>query len=360
MAIRRESHHLGLKLCVTGQHQRMLRQVLDFFHISPDHDLRIMRAMQDPADVTARCLHRLRSVLLEEKPNLVLVQGDTTTTFAAALSSYYLKIPVAHVEAGLRTNDKLRPHPEELNRKLTTALSDLHFAPTESARQNLLAEGVRSDAVFVTGNTVVDTLFMALEMIGTSPTPQIQRTKKLYRSLCGDGEKELVLVTGHRRENLGPRLKNICLAVKEIAQKNPDVQVVYPVHLNPEVRHVVKKWMSGVRNVHLLGPLDYGSFVFLMKQSYLILTDSGGVQEEAPTLRKPVLLMRDTTERPEAVEVGAVKLVGADRDRIVRETQNLLDDEDKYAGMSKGINPFGDGKASARIVEVLKRWSSSP
>jgi UDP-N-acetylglucosamine 2-epimerase (non-hydrolysing) len=205
-AIRRESRRFRLRLWVTGQHQRMLRQVLDFFDMSPDHDLKIMRAMQDPFDVTARCLHRLRAVLLQEKPDLVMVQGDTTTTFAAALSSYYLKIPVAHVEAGLRTNDKFRPHPEELNRKLTTALSDLHFAPTESAWQNLLAEGVRPNAIFVTGNTVVDALLMAIERIDASPSAQIRRTQRLYRSLCGDGERRLLLVTGHRRENLGPRL----------------------------------------------------------------------------------------------------------------------------------------------------------
>ncbi len=358
-AIRREKRWFRLVVCVTGQHRRMLRQVLEFFEISPDHDLRIMRTMQDPFDVSSRCLRRMRDVLREEKPDLVLVQGDTTTTFAAALSSYYLKIPVAHVEAGLRTNDKFHPHPEELNRKLTTSLSDIHFAPTESARKNLLAEGVHSSEIFVTGNTVVDALLMAMSMIESSPSRQVEKTKKFCRSICGDGRKRLILVTGHRRENLGARLESICLAVKEISARNPDTQIVYPVHLNPDVRRSVERVMSGVRNVHLLRPLDYGSFVYLMSQSYIILTDSGGIQEEAPTLRKPVLLMRDTTERPEALEVGAVELVGADTSRIVRETQKLLDDENEYARMARGMNPFGDGKASGRIVEVLKNWGGA-
>jgi len=296
-------------------------------------------------------------ILLDEKPDLVLVQGDTTTTFAAALSSYYLKIPVAHVEAGLRTNDRFHPHPEELNRKLTASLSDLHFAPTDSARRNLLAEGIPAETIFVTGNTVVDALLMAMESIETNPSPLVEKTKSFCQSLCGEGEKKLVLVTGHRRENLGARLKEICLGVKEIAAKNPHVEVVYPLHLNPQVRRNVKRLMGGIGNVHLLGPLDYGSFVLLMRRAYLILTDSGGIQEEAPTLRKPVLLLRDTTERPEGLEAGAVKLVGADRRRIVRETQKLLRDEKEYGRMTRGINPFGDGRACARIVEILKRWS---
>ncbi len=356
-AIRREKRRFRLVVCVTGQHRRMLKQVLEFFEIRPDHDLRIMRAMQDPFGVTARCLRRMCPILLDEKPDLVLVQGDTTTTFAAALSSYYLKIPVAHVEAGLRTNDRFHPHPEELNRKLTASLSDLHFAPTESARRNLLAEGIPAEAVFVTGNTVVDALLMAMESIETNPSPLVEKTESFCESLCGEGEKKLVLVTGHRRENLGARLKEICLAVKEIAAKNPNVEVVYPLHLNPEVRRNVKRLMGGIGNVHLLEPLDYGSFVLLMRRAYLILTDSGGIQEEAPTLRKPVLLLRDTTERPEALEVGAVKLVGADRRKIVPETQRLLRDEKEYGRMTRGINPFGDGRACARIVEVLKKWS---
>ena len=356
-AIRREKRRFRVVVCVTGQHRRMLKQVLEFFEIRPDHDLRIMRAMQDPFGVTARCLQRMCPILLDERPDLVLVQGDTTTTFAAALSSYYLKIPVAHVEAGLRTNDRFHPHPEELNRKLTALLSDLHFAPTESARRNLLAEGIPAEAVFVTGNTVVDALLMAMESIETNPSPLVEKTESFCESLCGEGEKKLVLVTGHRRENLGARLKEICLAVKEIAAKNPNVEVVYPLHLNPEVRRNVKRLMGGIGNVHLLEPLDYGSFVLLMRRAYLILTDSGGIQEEAPTLRKPVLLLRDTTERPEALEVGAVKLVGADRSKIVRETQKLLRDEKEYGRMTRGINPFGDGRACARIVEVLKKWS---
>ncbi len=357
-AVREERSRFRVVVCVTGQHRRMLKQALEFFDIRPDYDLRIMRAMQHPFGVTARCLRRMRPVLIEVKPDLVLVQGDTTTTFAAALSSYYLKIPVAHVEAGLRTNDKLHPHPEELNRRLTASLCDLHFAPTESARRNLQAEGIPAETISVTGNTVVDALVTAMKNIESNPGPCVQRTKKFYQGLCGDGEKKLVLITGHRRENLGARLKEICLAVREVAAKNPHVELVYPLHLNPAVRRCVRRFVSGVRNVHLLGPLDYGSFVFLMKRAYLILTDSGGIQEEAPTLRKPVLLLRDTTERPEAVDVGAVRLVGAERRKIVRETQKLLDDEKEYAKMSRGINPFGDGKASSRIVEILKSWDA--
>ncbi len=353
-AIRRERRRFRLKVCVSGQHHRMLQQVLEFFGISPDRDLKIMRPGQDLFGVTARCLRGMGSVLLSEKPDLVIVQGDTTTTFATALSSYYLRIPVAHVEAGLRTYDKFHPYPEELNRRLTTSLSDLHFAPTEAARRNLLAEGISPETIFVTGNTVVDALLLGLKIIETSPSPLVERTKKLYRRFCGDGEKRLILITGHRRENFGVRLKNICLAARDIAARNPDVEIVYPVHLNPHVRRSANEFLSGIPNVHLLKPLDYGSFLFLMKESYIILTDSGGIQEEAPTLRKPVLVMRDTTERPEAVEVGAVRVVGADRKRIVREAEKLLGDEIEYARMSRGINPFGDGKAAERIVDVLK------
>jgi UDP-N-acetylglucosamine 2-epimerase (non-hydrolysing) len=358
-AIRRERRQFRLSVCVTGQHRGMLKQVLDFFDIRPDHDLKIMRTQQDPFDITAACVRRMRPVLLEEKPDLVVVQGDTTTTFAAALSSYYLKIPVAHVEAGLRTRDKFHPHPEELSRKMTTCLSDIHFAPTKPARENLLKEGVPSESIFITGNTVVDALLMALEVIESSGSPQIEKTKAFCRSILGDGEKRLILITGHRRENLGERLKNICLAVKEIASRNPDLQLVYPVHLNPEVRKSVAQWMGGVPNVHLLRPLDYGCFVFMMSRCYLILTDSGGIQEEAPTLKKPVLLMRDATERPEAVKAGAVRLVGADRGRIVREAQRLLDDEEEYARMTTGRNPFGDGQACIRILDVLRKGSVS-
>lgn len=332
-------------VCVTAQHREMLDQVLDTFAVRPDHDLDIMRPGQDLFDVTARCLAELKPVLEKERPDWVIVQGDTTTVFAAALASFYLGIRVAHVEAGLRTYDKRRPFPEEINRRLTSPLADLHFAPTESARGNLLAEGVPESAIHVTGNTVVDALFYVRDQYrGRWPQPPGMRPIP--------AGKRLVLVTGHRRESFGEGFELICRALRRIAERS-DVEVVYPVHLNPNVQGPVFRILGNLPNVQLIEPLSYVPFVGLMEASYLILTDSGGIQEEGPSLGKPVLVMREVTERPEAVEAGTVKLVGTDVHKIVGEAFNLLDNPAAYERMSRAHNPYGDGQASRRIAQVL-------
>ena len=343
-----EKHQIDSKICVTAQHRSMLDQVLDFFGIQPDYDLNLMRDNQSLFDITINALGALERVLTQEKPNVVLVQGDTTTTFVGSLAAYYLKIKVGHIEAGLRTWDKFNPFPEENNRRLTDVLSDIHFAPTESAKENLLKEGIDESNIFVTGNTGIDTLLMTLE-----------RLKKIGdRVLNGKfnfSDKKLILVTCHRRESFGSALENICTALKQIAEENEQVEIVYPVHLNPNVRGIVNKHLKGIDRIHLIEPLEYASFVWLMNKAYLILTDSGGVQEEAPSLGKPVLVLREKTERREAIEAGTAKLVGTQCESIFYETQKLLHDKDEYEKMAKVANPYGDGQASVRIVEILER-----
>ena len=332
-------------ICVTAQHRDMLDQVMECFNVRPDHDLDIMSPGQDLFHITSRSLDRLKDVLIQEKPDWVMVQGDTTTTFTGALASFYLQIPVAHVEAGLRTYNKYSPFPEEINRRLTTHLSQIHFAPTPKARDNLLKEGVNPDDIRVTGNTSIDAL---LSVAG--------RDFDFASHGLGflDPARKIIVITAHRRESFGEPFLRLCRALKTIAIRFPEARLVYPVHLNPNVRGPVYEILSGQENIHLLEPLDYEPFVHLMAKSYMILTDSGGIQEEAPSLHKPVLVMRDTTERPEAVDAGTAKLVGTDEERIVEETSRLLSDEKAYREMSSRENPFGDGRASRRIADALE------
>ncbi len=342
-------------VCVTAQHRHMLDQVLNLFKIKPDYDLNLMKPGQDLTDITTGVLSGLRPVLKQLKPNLILAQGDTTTVFAASLAAFYEKIPMGHVEAGLRTGNVFSPWPEEMNRKLATAIARLHFAPTPQAKVNLLREGVPSKNIFVTGNTVIDALLEVVKRLHKNPSLNkllAQRFPYL------DSKRKLILVTGHRRENFGKGFEDICRALGELAQRE-DVQIVYPVHLNPNVQEPVKRILSSHKRVHLVEPQDYLPFVFLMSRAYLILTDSGGVQEEAPSLGKPVLVMRDTTERPEAVEAGTVILVGTDRRKIAKETQRLLDEPRRYQKMARAHNPYGDGHASERIIEQILRFGAS-
>lgn len=340
-------------VCVTAQHRQMLDQVLRLFEITPEHDLDVMKPGQDLYDITSNILLGLRPVLAAERPDWVLVHGDTTTTLATTLAAYYSRIPVAHIEAGLRTGDKYAPFPEEMNRKITGAVADLHFAPTTASEANLLAEGVPAAAIHVTGNTVIDALLAVVDKLKTSATLQTELAER-FRFL--DAHKRLILVTGHRRENFGEGFQNICHALADVAERHPEVEILYPVHLNPNVRQPVQDILAarGLSNVHLIEPVDYLPFVYLMNRSHLIITDSGGVQEEAPSLGKPVLVMRETTERPEAVAAGTVKLVGTAREAIVRECERLLTDAQAYQVMSRAHNPYGDGKAVARIVHTLQ------
>ena len=338
------------RLCVTGQHREMLDAALAAFHLRPDFDLHIMKPGQQLADIASATLTGLGSVLDAFKPDRVLVQGDTTTTLAAAIAAFYRRIRVGHVEAGLRTGDLGAPFPEEGNRKLTTGISDLHFAPTVTSRQNLLNEGVPADRIFVTGNTVIDALLMMRERLDTDRELRIALDAR-YAWLRP--ESRLILVTGHRRENFGAGFENICHALAQLAARFPDCQILYPVHLNPNVREPVYRILGNIPNVRLDEPADYQPFVYLMNRSTLIITDSGGVQEEAPSLGKPVLVMREVTERPEAVQAGTVRLVGTDTDRIVAEATRLLSDPVAYHEMSRAINPYGDGRATERIVEIL-------
>ena len=336
-------------VCVTAQHRQMLDQVLNLFDIRVDFDLDIMKPGQDLYDVTCDVLLGIRSVLQSERPDMVLVHGDTTTTFSASLAAYYQQIPVGHVEAGLRTGDIYSPWPEEMNRRLVGSIAAIHFAPTEIARRNLLAEGVPDRRIHVTGNTAIDALTQVIRRIDQDQVLE-RRLSSQFPFL--DPAKKLILVTGHRRENFGCGLENICQALLELGGR-PDLQIVYPVHLNPRVQEPVRRILSESANVFLLEPLDYLPFVYLMSKSHLIVTDSGGVQDEAPSLGKPVLLTRETTERPEAVEAGTVKLVGTDRAKIVKEAEFLLDDAPGYLRVSKAYSPYGDGKASARIASAL-------
>ncbi|WP_137905437.1 non-hydrolyzing UDP-N-acetylglucosamine 2-epimerase [Chryseobacterium sp. 2VB] len=344
-----KSDDFEAKVCVTAQHREMLDQVLDFFEIKPDYDLNLMKPNQNLYTLTADIITGLRPILEEFKPDFVYVHGDTTTTMAASIASFYAGAKVCHVEAGLRTHNKRSPFPEEINRQVAGRISDYHFAPTEQSKQNLLNENIKNENILVTGNTVIDALLDSTERVSTlSDNNEIDYLKSIV-----DSSKRLILVTGHRRENHGEGFINICEALKEIAINNPDVQVIYPVHLNPNVKEPVYKILSGIDNIHLISPLAYPAFVWLMNKSYMIITDSGGVQEEAPSLGKPVLVMRDTTERPEAVDAGTVILVGTDKNKIVSETQSLLDNGERYQSMSELHNPYGDGKACKRIVDFI-------
>jgi UDP-N-acetylglucosamine 2-epimerase (non-hydrolysing) len=354
------SEAIQVKVAVTAQHRRMLDQVLDIFGIHPDFDLDIMSPNQDLFDITSRALIGLKEVLLQEQPDLVLVHGDTTTTFAAALAAFYLQIPVGHVEAGLRTRDKHRPFPEEINRQLAGVLTDFHFAPTPWARDNLLAEGVAPERIWVTGNTVIDALHIIAGRVEAEKACWQNYFKREYQlSLNG---KRLILVTGHRRENFGPGFESICWALRDVVEAFADVVVVYPVHLNPNVQQPVSQILAPVCDsphegrqgrLFLLPPLDYVPFVHLLSQSYVVLTDSGGIQEEAPALGKPVLVMRDVTERPEGVWAKTVKLVGTDRAKIFQEIQELLEVPVSYQTMAQARNPYGDGQAAQRIEEII-------
>lgn len=344
------------KIAVTAQHREMLDQVLDLFDITPDYDLNLMKEGQDLYDITSKVLLGLRDVLKEFKPDLVLVHGDTATTFAATLSAFYQQIPVGHIEAGLRTGDMNSPWPEEANRVLTSKLAKYHFAPTARNKNALIKESILEENILVTGNTVVDALQLVVKKISES----VELREVISETLISAGlkikpdQQRYVLVTGHRRENFGGGFENICSALRDLAIANPDIHFVYPVHLNPNVQEPVKRLLGEVNNVHLISPLGYEPFVYLMQKSYLVLTDSGGVQEEAPGLGKPVLVMRDTTERPEAVEAGTVKLLGTDVDSIRNAVQELLNDDLLYKKMSRAHNPYGDGRASERVVKYLK------
>ncbi|HRK65974.1 MAG TPA: UDP-N-acetylglucosamine 2-epimerase (non-hydrolyzing) [Hyphomonas sp.] len=339
-------------VCVTAQHREMLDQVLRIFGIVPDYDLNLMRQAQTLTQVTTGALEGLKPVFDHFRPDMVLVHGDTTTTLAASLAAYYQRIPVGHVEAGLRTGNIYAPWPEEMNRKVATAVAQLHFAPTALSRQNLINEGVSPESVFVTGNTVIDALLDAREILAADQSIRVQ----LNSELGLNPSRRMVLVTGHRRENFGDGFERICRALRKLAER-PDVEIVYPVHLNPQVQAPVMGHLGGLPNVKLIAPQEYLQFVCLMECSSIILTDSGGIQEEAPSLGKPILVMRDTTERPEAVEAGTVKLVGTREDRIVGETVELLDSPDAYQRMAAANNPYGDGQASVRILDALLKWS---
>ena len=337
------------ELCITAQHREMLDSVLRLFDLKPDYDLDVMTPEQDLTDVTGAVLNGMRGVLAEAKPDRVLVQGDTTTVLATALAAFYAGIPVGHVEAGLRTGDMSAPWPEEMNRRLADALSDRHYAPTETARKRLIDEGLPDPGIVVTGNTVIDALLHVVRRLDSDP---VLRTEASARIPLPEGGRRLILVTGHRRESFGAGFEAICRAIAQISTRD-DVEIVYPVHLNPRVREPVFRHLADLPNVHLIEPLDYLAFVHLMNEAYLILTDSGGIQEEAPSLGKPVLVMRDTTERPEAVAAGTVRLVGTDAERITTETARLLDEQNTYAAMARVHHPYGDGRASKRILEDL-------
>lgn len=341
------SNKYRLVVCATAQHREMLDQVLNIFSIKPDYDLNIMEENQSLFDVTNGALPKIKIVLEKEKPDLVLVQGDTVTALIAALAAFYLRIKVGHIEAGLRTFDIYKPFPEEMNRKLISNLTTLHFAPTEKNKENLLRENISEDRIFVTGNTVIDALLMAVR--NKYEFGNIPEFKKI------NFNKKIILITAHRRENFGVNIRNICYALKEIAKKNKNIEIIYPVHANPNIKNVVNKILNNAERIHLLKPLGYYEFVHLMNKSYLILTDSGGIQEEGPSLCKPVLVLREKTERPEAIEAGTAKLVGVNKEKIVSSVQLLLDNSKEYELMAKTTNPYGDGNASKRIVELIRK-----
>ena len=354
--LKKYKNDFELKICVTGQHRKMLDQFLTIFNIQPDFDLDIMKIDQDLFDITSNILISIKAVLEYFKPDIVLAQGDTTTTLSASLAAFYKKIPIGHIEAGLRTNNVYSPWPEEMNRQLTDRISKYLFVPTQISKDNLVKENIDEKSIIITGNTIIDSLYW---MIG-----KIRSDRELQRRLGENLDKQgykisrngrrIILVTGHRRENFGEGFLNICHAIKDIAINNSKVDIIYPVHLNPNVRKPVNDILSGIYNIYLIEPLDYETFVYLMNKSYIILTDSGGIQEEAPSLGKPVLVMRNTTERPEAVEAGTVKLVGTNKETIIKETNNLLYNCEIYNNMSKAHNPYGDGLASKRIINYLR------
>jgi len=351
----KDTTNFEVKVCVTAQHREMLDQVLELFEIIPDYDLNLMKPGQDLYDITSNVLLGMKGVLSDFNPDIVLVHGDTTTTSATSLAAFYQQIKLGHVEAGLRTHDIYSPFPEEVNRQITGILANYHFAPTVTSQDNLLDENKDSQNILVTGNTVIDALFFALDKIKNDKELEL----KIKNQILDFGyeiqeTKKIILVTGHRRENHGQGFINICEALKSIAKKNPTFDIVYPVHLNPNVQKPVKEILSDISNIYLIEPLQYEQFLYIMDKSYFIITDSGGVQEEAPSLGKPVLVMRDTTERPEALEAGTVKLVGIDKNKIIDEAQKLIDNEKEYNKMSKSHNPYGDGKACKKIVNFLR------
>lgn len=348
-----EDDRFNAKVCVTGQHREMLDQVLHLFGLTPDYDLNIMKPGQDLTDVTTGILQGLKPVLADFKPDVVLVHGDTATTFAATLAAYYQQIPVAHVEAGLRTGNIYSPWPEEGNRKLAGALATIHFAPTETSKRNLLNEGVDENSIEVTGNTVIDALLAVVEKLDTNQQLQLSFAEQ-FGFL--NASKKMILVTGHRRESFGDGFERICQALVDTARAHPDVEILYPVHLNPNVRAPVNRLLQGINNIFLIEPLDYLPFVYLMNRAHIILTDSGGIQEEAPSLGKPVLVLRDTTERPEAIDAGTVKLVGTDIATIRSGLDELLESQQAYIDMSRAHNPYGDGQACRRILQKLLAW----
>ena len=345
----KNSEVFDTKVCVTAQHREMLDQVLEFFEITPDYDLNLMKPGQNLYRITATIIESLKPILEEFNPDYVLVHGDTTTTMAGSIASFYSGAKVCHVEAGLRTNNKLSPFPEEINRQITGRICDYHFAPTQTSKSNLIKENISQDSILVTGNTVIDALIKSVEKVNENPSQLIQDLSKKI------GNLDVILVTGHRRENHGEGFNRICKAIKQIAEDNSSRLIIYPVHLNPKVQEPVNRILSSVENVILIDPLAYQDFIWLMNRSKIIITDSGGVQEEAPSLGKPVLLMRDTTERPEAVEAGTVILVGTNEDLIVSKTLDLLKNKEKFERMSKLHNPYGDGLASKRIVNFIKQ-----
>jgi UDP-N-acetylglucosamine 2-epimerase (non-hydrolysing) len=349
------THEFDTRVCITGQHREMLDQVLEIFNIKADYDLNIMKAGQDLYDITSRVLIGMRDVLKDFKPDLVMVHGDTTTSASAALAAFYQQVPVAHVEAGLRTGNVYAPWPEEMNRMITRCLTQFHYAPTETSRKNLLKENVNDDNIVVTGNTVIDALLYINNRIRGDV--KLQEELKLSLENKGypvDDGKKFILITGHRRENFGEGFINICRAIQEVALKYPDIDLLYPVHLNPNVQKPVYEILDGIPNVFLVEPLEYLQFIYLMDKSFIVLTDSGGIQEEAPSLGKPVLVMRDTTERPEAVKAGTVKLVGTNRRKIVNAISDLIENKEVYDKMSRSHNPYGDGNAVERIIHHLE------
>lgn len=351
LALKKQYSKFETRVCVTAQHREMLDQVMDFFDINANYDLNLMRPNQSLYSLTASIIEKMQPVLDDYRPHYVLVHGDTTTSMAAALASFYAGARIGHIEAGLRTFDKLSPFPEEMNRALTGRIADIHFAPTESSKNNLLQENVRDSNIAVTGNTVIDALFLAVEKVKNTVPEDIRSLVAIL-----DDTKKMILVTGHRRENHGEGFIQICRALKKIAEDNP-VEIVFPVHLNPNVQKPVYEILSTVPNIHLISPQAYPSFIWLLNKAYLIITDSGGIQEEAPSLGKPVLVMRDATERPEAVEAGTVVLVGADSDKIIKTAEMLLQNESKYHEMALKHNPYGDGRACERIVNYLIKSS---
>jgi UDP-N-acetylglucosamine 2-epimerase (non-hydrolysing) len=348
---RKHSDVFDVRVCVTAQHRQMLDQVLELFGIVPEYDLDLMKKEQDLYSITTDILTNLKAILEEFRPDMTFVHGDTTTTFATSLATFYQKLNVSHIEAGLRTNDIYSPYPEEMNRQLTTKLSKYHFAPTNESKENLLKDNVDESNILVTGNSVIDSLLYVVDTINNNKNIE----DKIKESLNIDiQDKKIILLTCHRRENFGKNIVSICQAIKEIADKNQDIQIIYPVHLNPNIQKPVYEILSNIDNIKLIKPLDYEEFVYMMNKAYMILTDSGGVQEEAPSLGKPVLVLRENTERPEAIKAGVLKLVGTNKDNIVNSVQLLLDDEKLYSTMAKANNPYGDGKASQRVVEFMK------